>query len=371
MNFFFILAGFVILGIIFAIITIFRDKGHEDEASIEPISPEELTSKELLHRPDVKTKKEKFKPPETLKKKTSLFSKLPFGKKKNPLLTPEASQEPVAVPPPKKKFNLLAPLLNIRSFGKKEKGEREGLPPLPGLMDALKSKAFLSRIDEKNKKSMPSLGDTKIGTASIKTYPANPPPIQEEIYKAKPAADSQAQLSKEEEHLIEEEIHLKSELDELKEKHTRVEKILKEKTDELEKIKWQLDNELKNKKEFNRVKDILEKELSDTKDKTRKIQTELNTINAETESYKKRVNQLEEKATKLEKTILEKEEVLDKKDKQIDDLVKRLQAFAASPPLATNEAPIPSEQKPSDSLPTQPLQPEQKEETPQQDEKKE
>ena len=143
-------------------------------------------------------------------------------------------------------------------------------------------------------------------------------------------------LSDQEEKSINREIELSAEISELKEKCAHLESMLKEKSVDLETAQAALDNELKNRKDFNKVKDILEKDLKDTKDKSRGIQVELSNAQSEGERYKKRITLLEEKVTRLEKDLLGKED-------KIDELVKRLQTFAspstsAVPPVKVEPA---------------------------------
>jgi hypothetical protein len=156
---------------------------------------------------------------------------------------------------------------------------------------------------------------------------------------------AEATLSKEEEEKIEKEIEWLAELNGLKEKYAKLESLFNEKSSEYEKTKESLDHELQNRKEFNKVKDLLEKEVRDSKDKTRSIQGELNNTQTENENQKKRTAQLEEKAGKLEKELLEKED-------KIEDLVKRMQAFAspstaAIPPVMEEKAQETSAGEPS------------------------
>ena len=65
--------------------------------------------------------------------------------------------------------------------------------------------------------------------------------------------------------------------------------------------RWKkLKNELNNRKEFNKIKDILEKDLREAKDRARNVQLELNAAKTEAEESKKRIDQLEDKVTKME-----------------------------------------------------------------------
>ncbi len=104
-------------------------------------------------------------------------------------------------------------------------------------------------------------------------------------------------------------------------KYERLEALFKEKGEELEKKEKTLENELKARKDFNKVKDVFEKELKDVKDKNHKLQLELTASQSEVENSKKRGLQLEDKINSKEHEIKEKEQ-------QIDDLLKRLKAFA-------------------------------------------
>ena len=140
-------------------------------------------------------------------------------------------------------------------------------------------------------------------------------------------------LSKDEEKHIEEEIDLTLQFHELKEKYERLDSLFKEKSSELEKAQRSLETELRTRKEFNKVKDILEKELKDVKDRTHNLQIELISAKTEAEGYQKRINQLETKVTQLEKEILQKEEAMEellKKQAKIES-PKTIQPQAVSP----------------------------------------
>lgn len=155
-------------------------------------------------------------------------------------------------------------------------------------------------------------------------------------------------LSQDEVKKIETEIDLTAQVTDLKEKCSRLEKILHEKNAEFDKVQENLNHELKNRKEFNKIKDLLEKEIKDTKDQARDFQSQLNLSKTESEGYKKRISLLEEKSTKLEKDILKKEE-------EIDTLIKKLQTFAspttASIPPKKESSALPKEE-PVEKRPT-------------------
>lgn len=183
--------------------------------------------------------------------------------------------------------------------------------------------------------NIPNQKQTPINSVNQTTNDIPPTPSQPILAPLSPK-----QLNSEEIKKIETEIDLSAELKELKTKHERLEKIFQERNAEFEKNQEELNNELKNRKEFNKIKDLLEKELKDAKNQSRDSQTKLNLIMAEMEGHIKRNDVLEEKVTKLEKDILRKEE-------EIDTLVKRLQTFASP----TTSATPPKRDLPSDKIP--------------------
>lgn len=252
-----------------------------------------------------------------------------------PESVPEIAQAPAQSPEKsslKSKFTAL--------FGKKQAGSDGSEPKLKlslGLLGEAFNKVKLnkSKPDEaaSQKTQTPDLkeyfgpekkeadGDIAsnqqipLGTAGITT---TPPEVSHE----------KKTLSTKEEEDIGKEIELSAELSELKKKYDKLEALFSEKNTEYEKAKESLDNELGNRKEFNKVKDLLEKELKESKDRTRNTQGELNNARTENENQKKRVAQLEEKTGKLEKGLLEKED-------KIDDLAKRIQTSASPATAAT------------------------------------
>ncbi|MCB9757432.1 MAG: hypothetical protein H6753_03295 [Candidatus Omnitrophica bacterium] len=100
---------------------------------------------------------------------------------------------------------------------------------------------------------------------------------------------------------------LLSEKTQLKAEYTKLEALFIEKSMLLEKSEKTLNNELKNQKEFNKVKDILEKEIRDYKDKVTALQGEITIAQTETQTQSKRVIQLEEKIKKFEIEVLTSE----------------------------------------------------------------
>ncbi len=154
----------------------------------------------------------------------------------------------------------------------------------------------------------------------------------------------------------------------LKEKYEKLDILLKEKTDALEKAEKALAVELRNRKEFNKVKDLLEKELKDDRVKYRDLQVQIGTAQMEATGYKSRVNQIELKVSKLEKTVTEQEHQLKEKDEKIFDRETKLKELTdklsakekletlkvpAEPPLQAAPEP-PAQETPALELTSQP-----------------
>ncbi len=289
------------------------------------------------------------------KPKKNFFAKFQFGKKK-PIEDEINFLQEESPPKIKNKFKLPEKLTNI--FDKFKKNKLDSADPLSDLPESKplpNLKDFLAKetIPETEHVEQPSAEETSILSPLTETIiPSQtdtPAPIGEEIPIGKP-------LSEEEEKEIENEINLTSQLDELKEKHTRLDSLFQEKSLELEKTKTNLENELKNRKEFNKIKDLLEKEIKEAKDKTKDVHAELNTEKSDKENSQKRINQLEEKITIFEKTIEEK-------NKEIKLLQKPVQA---QPPIPET-APPPEPQKTEEQPPAKEVEKEKKEEMEQQD----
>lgn len=146
----------------------------------------------------------------------------------------------------------------------------------------------------------------------------------------------------------------------LKEKYAKVEAMLTEKTEALEKSEKALAAEIKNKKEFNKVKDLLEKEIKDDKVKYRDLQVQIGTSQMEATSSKNRVNQLEMKVTKLEKTVSDLEHELKGRDEKIFDRETKLKELtdklAAKEKIETIKVPAEPPATPPASIPKTPEQ---------------
>jgi chromosome segregation ATPase len=145
---------------------------------------------------------------------------------------------------------------------------------------------------------------------------------------------------------------LKIQHEDLKKKYQKLDQLLQDRMAVYDKAEKSLANELKNRKEFNKIKDLLEKELRDKKDECRQFQIEMKNAQTEAQSHLKRIDQLEEslkkaanelkeqqeaalKATennkkeqqhivKLEEILQKKEESIKEKDKKIELLMHHL-----------------------------------------------
>jgi len=329
LEIFIILVGLVCLGL--GIVTwILLNEKKKGGVPVEKLEPGNILRDIPKEEPQIEQQPASITTTEP-KKKATLFSKIGLGKKKS-----KPQDQPIQ-PTPKKKSNLLSNLFKKIKPGKKntaqilnetetsaapktsensikklfrkisvgKKKKKISVEPIPfeSIQDSSKT--------EKPPLEKPSLEMPETGTASIVTESAGP-------------SVQKSTLSQEEENQLKKEIDLSTQLNELKEKCTNLDKLFNENSGALEKAQSALDNELRNRKEFNKVKDILEKELKDIKDRARNTQVELTSTQAESESSKKRIDQLEQKATKLEKEILEKENENEKLTKRLTELEKVL-----------------------------------------------
>ncbi len=225
-------------------------------------------------------------------------------------------------------------------------------------------KELLGRLGLENPKSL----DNKIPLPELfkKPSPTNTQPLPQ---SAAIAASTQAQseLSLKYDELL-------AEHNELKAKYAKIEALFAEKSLNLEKSEKTLSNELKNQKEFNKLKDILEKELKDSKDKISSLQADVRTAQTETQTQLKRVSQLEEKVKILERDVLTSEAAINdaqaltqasrkhcaeleeklkatenqivEKNLKIEDLVNRLKDLPSIVPGNTLKDPTPKEPEP-------------------------
>lgn len=149
--------------------------------------------------------------------------------------------------------------------------------PFPSLREHLE-------IEEK--KNQPDVGTSSMTTQAVDSKPKE-----------------KVNLTQSEQESIDQEINSSLALDELNNKQNKLEQLIKEKNEQLEKTQKALDSEINNRKEFNKVKDLLEKELKDTRDKSKVLQKEVGELQQENQNYKQQITQLEEK----NKDLIQKE----------------------------------------------------------------
>ena len=361
MTIFIIIVGISIFGLSIIAWLLISEKKRED-SSVETLTPEDLSILSTSPSPieDVKSeaasyqrdKKDNLTLEEAFKEKPSLFSKFKIEKtkKEGPFFNKKYSPEPsfskepdekYTVPEksgqqslPKKKSLELTPTFHFKrlkfGFGKKEskqnnifdnfidtpfsknifkkifgqlrkkniKNSEDELSQEEYSFPNLKEKFEETVVPENNlseEDHVPLLKDLASGTLSLKTIPDQ-------------ASATANKLSHLEEKSIEEEVITTTELAELKQRYEKLNVMFQEKSTEFDKIQQLYNYEVGHRKDFNKVKDILEKELKEVKDRAKNIQAELNKSKNENENYQKRIAQLDDKIIKLGKAVLAKEQ---------------------------------------------------------------
>jgi hypothetical protein len=309
LNFYAIMVGLVFGGIGFVIFLLANDKSSSDQ--LEQISITDILSDKNIEidlSEALPGKEDKLSAKEKPLKKPggSFFAR--FFKKAGP-------SEEIIVPARKSVFQKLsiAGLADKIPFLKKRRGE-EFLSPeeCDDLMTrTLKAQLGLQenkKPDKENNRPSPS-GENRtssMGTASLKV--ASEAASDSELPLKMPAPAPAPKLTPAESAALDQGIESSMAHAELQQKHARVEKILKERTGELERLQHDLQNEISNRKEFNKVKDLLEKELADAREKARLTNNALRAAEAESGTLQKRIRQMEDKISRLEKGLLAKEQ---------------------------------------------------------------
>ncbi len=124
---------------------------------------------------------------------------------------------------------------------------------------------------------------------------------------------------------------LQKQIEEMQQKYQQLEILFQEKSRGLQEMEDSLASETQNRKEFNKVKDLLEKELRDSKDKCRDLEISLAHAQTESKSHLARIGQLEEKIKKLEPELAAQEDAVraaradeDNEKKQVTTLAENL-----------------------------------------------
>jgi len=74
----------------------------------------------------------------------------------------------------------------------------------------------------------------------------------------------------------------------LEEKYKKLDTLFAEKTEELRLTKRQLENEIKNRQEFEKIKELMEKEIEALKEKVKSLREELDKVNADKDEHKQK-----------------------------------------------------------------------------------
>ena len=317
MTIFYILIAVVATGLGFVVWLLIKEKNSSDGTAVEEIFPEQLaiTPIALSQRSSQPSQDDKIGNP---KGTPSLLTRLRLFTRKGNVRTSEeqhtSSRELQTglqqlfhkVKSRQKDYKIENQIEKIEKFN-----SWEGRHTIPQADQETHHKTILEKPATEKKTTPAITSPLTRETDSLRITPAS----QKELSLS-------SGLSSPNEKELEKQIESSLALDELKEKYDRTEKILKERNEELKKIQEALTNESRNRKDFNKIKDLLDKEISDTKDSLRKVSVELSAAKAENEIYKNRINQLEQKITKLEKIIIEK-------DEKIDELTKSAQGSSA------------------------------------------
>ncbi|OGX20704.1 MAG: hypothetical protein A2Y04_05065 [Omnitrophica WOR_2 bacterium GWC2_45_7] len=320
MTAFFVLLSISAIGLAIVGWILLNEKKSVNELAVE-ITPEEISGQNIhIHTELESLKKIPQIPPLKLNKPKIKF----FGTANKEKEPPDRGLDVKQIFIPKKKsFSpIITKILGNLKFGKHKTDilNPTGSTALPSLKEFLANQKRSSK-EEKNleESSTPLINASPQDSAVLLT--ATP----EESLKGTP-------LTEEEEKNIMQEIEFTTQLSELKEKHDTLDRILRDKNNELEQSRQTLEIELKNKKDYNKVKDILEKDLKEIKERARTLQGELAASQAENEGHKKRVHQLETKTSTLEKHITQKEEEITALNKQLQDLRKNSKSTTTSLP---------------------------------------
>lgn len=197
-----------------------------------------------------------------------------------------------------KKSNSFMDKLNLKlSFGKKKINPQDDIPEATKFASLTEKSTFPASSDSQKKER----AEPATGTASLTTthydettagqsdrHPSGDISVKNDLTVMKRELESSAQLA------------------EWKEKYEKLDALFKEKSQQLEKAGSSLDNEIKNREDFFKLKAILESEIKEVKDRARDLQHALKNARMETEQQKLQAEQLKNKVTELEETIQEK-----------------------------------------------------------------
>lgn len=129
---------------------------------------------------------------------------------------------------------------------------------------------------------------------------------------------------------------LEAQIQESQNKYQQLDKLFQEKSQILRETEDSLSQETLNRKEFNKIKDLLEKELKDSKERCRDLEIDLAHAETDSKSHLERISQLEDKIKKAEQELAVQEEEtrkaqLDNKKEQqrINELTNKFNSIQA------------------------------------------
>ncbi len=158
----------------------------------------------------------------------------------------------------------MAKLTQDVSFGKNKVNPQDDIPQATTFSDlTIKSSPLQAKhlFTREEKESAPSTGTASLTTAPITTNKPDPLAIKRE----QEAADQ---------------------LKEMKEKYEKLDVLFNEKSQKLANIEGALNNELKNREDFFKLKAILESEIKEVKDRAKELQLALRTARTEIQPQK-------------------------------------------------------------------------------------
>ncbi len=221
---------------------------------------------------------------------------------------------------------VLCSLVDKFSFWKKKQSSDElDTVPMPSLQDVLSESLDDERIEEEETR-VKKIDEDSTGTASLKIEPPGEITSMEgDIDKNINDIDTdnnsingsgQLQQSLDKEVIYNNGIEKtdisssstsfpnEKEFKDLEEKYKKLDALFAEKTEELRLTKHQLENEIRNRQEFEKVKELMEKEIQALKEKVRSLREELDKVNVEKEGHEQKF-QIEENRSEEQQPPLE------------------------------------------------------------------
>lgn len=248
MQFFYILVGVAAIGIIFVIWVLFTEKPIISEENVQKIEPDQLTNDDNLSSNsnfDEEIQSSSDLTNQSLEE--LLGTDIGESKKKKKFLSIFFTKKP-------KKIKKTNDLFKATDFNEKINQEQ------------FKTEEFLETTAEKEESKELLLNQT--GTANLKTTPA---------IKDDPTSNSIDNRNAE---------LLQQSLNDLQEKYTKLENLFNEKNKDLAEQQKSLENEISHRKEFDKLKQLLDSEIIELKEKNRDFQVLLNTLQSENQEFK-------------------------------------------------------------------------------------